>query len=430
MSEMSEHRVPMLGSSWRRNQDPALSRDPRVRAVVGALATLPAPRMGDDYRAELRAQLVAITPRIVTESAQTSPMVDIVPGPTARLRPTPQGARTRGTERAPARHSDSFLDRIRRIHLGRPLAVAAAVVAAFAVLLGGAVVMSKKSLPGDALYGLKRASENFELATAGSDTEKAGDYLDFARTRAQEVKDLLGRSSAAGAPGVPAAGGLSSGTQKLIRSTLGSADSDVEAASRLLATQAVRRSSATPLTALINWAPAQLNRLRTIATAMPSGSLHDRAVTSVLIVQAAQGRAAALKSEVGCGCLTNTGHDALGPVPCSPCDAPISIPNQPQQQGNQPPRTTPTTKGAAPGTSPVPGQATSSGPAAPQPTGSSGGSGSGSASSPGLHLPSVIPSISPSVPVDLNSCGASVSLPILGGIDLNLCKGVHVGIGG
>src|SRR3954470_3111006 len=96
MTEMGEHRVPLLGSGWRRNDDPATSRDPRVRAVVGALATLPAPELRDDFRAELRAQLVAITPRIVKESAETGSMIDIVPARAttaapARPRPTPHG---------------------------------------------------------------------------------------------------------------------------------------------------------------------------------------------------------------------------------------------------------------------------------------------------------------------------------------------------
>ena len=79
MTGMGEHRVPLLGSAWRRNDDPATSRDPQVRAVVGALATLPAPELNAEFRAELRAQLVAITPRIIAESAQTGRMIDIVP---------------------------------------------------------------------------------------------------------------------------------------------------------------------------------------------------------------------------------------------------------------------------------------------------------------------------------------------------------------
>ncbi len=80
--------------------------------------------------------------------------------------------------------------RLRAVRLGRPLTVTASLVTAFVVLLGGAVWMSRKALPGDTLYGLKRASERVQLATAGSDTERAQDHLDFAATRAREVQAL------------------------------------------------------------------------------------------------------------------------------------------------------------------------------------------------------------------------------------------------
>src|SRR3954471_21067955 len=124
MTGMGEHRVPLLGSAWRRNDDPATSRDPRVRAVVGALATLPAPEMRAEFRAELRGQLVAITPRIVAEGEETDRPSRAVATAAPRSRPTPQG---RAAPSTPARHSDSAIDRLRRIHLGRPLAVATAV---------------------------------------------------------------------------------------------------------------------------------------------------------------------------------------------------------------------------------------------------------------------------------------------------------------
>ena len=425
---MSEHRVPMLGSSWRRYEEPSLSRDPRVLAVVGALAELPAPELRPEFRAELRAQLVAITPRIVAESA--SPMVDIVPRQAARPRPTPQGSRTRAeqaAQAAPARHSDSALDgvlaRLRGIHLGRPLAVAAAVVAAFAVLLGGAVVMSKKSLPGDALYGLKRASERFELATADSNVEKARDHLNFATNRAKEARDLVGRTSAGGA-GLSADSAVSSSTAKLVTSTLASADTDVRAAAVLLGNAAVHQKSATPLATMTSWAPAQLKRLIDIASALPNGPLRSQTLASASLVRAADARAHALSPKVGCGCLATSGSDELGPVPCSVCTTPRNLPVGPQTH----PAGTHEPKGPSARSSNhavVPGGTRGSSTPAASTSTPAGGT-----SSPGLHLPSLpLPSLTPTLPVDLDSCGASVNLPILGGIDLNLCQGVHVSVG-
>src|SRR3954451_1496998 len=387
MTEMGEHRVPLLGSSWRRNEDPARSRDPRVRAVVGALATLPAPEMRADFRAELRAQLVAITPRIVAEGTPAARTATAAPAG-ARSRPTPQ-SRPKAVDATPARHSDSVVDRLRRVPLGPPLAVAAAVIVAFAVLLGGAVVMSKKSLPGDALYGLKRASERIELATAGSDTEKAQDYLDFARTRANEVKALLGRSGGSALGGTSAAG-VNAGTARLIASTLGSADEDVKAASRLLTGDAVKHSSPQPLSTMTNWAPAQADRLREIAAAMPDPALRARATSSLRLVQAAAARSAALRSKLGCDCLGAAGSDELGPKPCTVCGT---------SSGGG---TNPTTP-AVPGTSGTPsvgnqprnGHRTSNGqvvPGAPAPSGSTaaGGPAPGKTSGTSTKTPPII----------------------------------------
>jgi hypothetical protein len=419
MSGMAEHRVPMLGSSWRRNEDPAQSRDPRVRAVVGALAALPAPDMDAEFRAELRAQLVAITPRIVGESTDA-------PAPDAdRPRPKP----------APARHSDRFLDRARRVRLGRPLAVTAAVIVAFAVLLGGAVAMSRKALPGDALYGLKRASERVQLATAGSDSAKARDYLHFAATRAEEARDLIGHRSAAAAPGVHAAGGMSAGTAALVRSTLASADADVQAASRLLGTQAVKHTSATPLGTITAWTPGQLARLNDIAAAAPDPSLRARAQQSARLVQDAQTRATQLRSTLASGCTDAAHRDTLGPIPSTVCSGPTQPgPNPGSGSGatTGKPHGTRSSTGAGPGPDRASSTRSGGSNAAPQPAGSSTPAAPGSSSSTsggGLHLPPLLPTGS-SKPVDVNTCGASVSLPLLGGIGLDVCQTPGIKVGG
>lgn len=435
---MGEHRVPLLGSGWRRNEDPARSRDPRVRAVVGALANVPAPEMDAAFRAELRAQLVAITPRIVAEGAPPRRATELAPA-APRTRPTPQG-RGKAVEAVPARHSDSVVDRLRRLHLGRPLAVATAVIVAFAVLLGGAAVMSRKALPGDALYGLKRAGERLELATAGSDTEKAKDYLDFARTRANEVKDLLGRAGSSALRGT-SAGGVNAGTAKLISSTLGSADDDVKAASRLLTTSAVRHNSTTPLSTMTNWAPAQVQRLQRIVAAVPDPTLRAQAQSSLRLVQAAAARADALRSKVGCDCLGGVARDELGPKPCTTCSTTKggTNPTGPARTGGATghrPKTDRTTSRQVPGAAGPTGSgsatsAPGAGPGAgggPQPGSSS--SGAPSKTPPIINIPSLLPSGTPSVPVSASSCGVTVSLPLIGGVGVGLCSGVDVKVGG
>jgi hypothetical protein len=411
MNEMSEHRVTMLGASWRRFEDPARSRDPRVRAVVGALATLPAAPPRAEFRAELRAQLVAITPRIVAESAEAR---------TALLEPVAD-APARARKAAGARHADGFVARLRGVRLGRPLTIAASLVTAFVVLLGGAVYMSRKALPGDALYGLKRASERVELATAGSATEKAKDHLDFAATRAREVQSLLARDSKGSDP---AATKLDPGTARLVASTLGSADSDVTAASVLLGNQAVSKGSTAPLTTMTKWAPGQLDRLRDIAALMPSGALQTRTESSANLVAAALTRAETLAPKVACSCLQSTGTDTLGPVPCTTCPpagGPGTDPSNPQQgnggaQGGTGTAGGKAGNGATSGTAPnstVVEPHSSATPSQPGPKAST------SPAVPGLPLPPIkLPTSS--LPINVSSCSLGISLGPLN-LGIGLC---------
>ena len=407
---MSEHRVPMLGASWRRFEDPARSRDPRVRSLVSALAALPSPEPRPEFRAELRAQLVAITPRIIGESAApTVPLPVLV----ASGKPTAEGRRR-------PRHADGAFARLRSLPIGRPFRVAVAVVATFAVLLGGAVWMSRKALPGDALYGLKRASETVQLNLAGSDTAKARDLLDFAATRADEVQGLLSRAGVSGTGAVAA--GLDAHTASLIKSTLASADSDVKSASSLLSTQAVQTKTTKPLNVLTQWAPSQISRLNSIAAAMPDTSLRARTESSADLVSAAVSRAEQLAPKVSSGCASGTSTDSLGPLPQAGCGITSVLPS---------------TVGGQPSSSPAPsapGHTNASGNGqnvsiVPNRGGTSTGPPATGSESPtsGLHLPSLLPSLTPSLPIGISSCGIAATLgPI--GIGIGLCSGLHLSL--
>src|SRR3954452_13145573 len=94
---MADHRVSLHGLSLRRYEDPTQSPDPRVRAVIAGLQTLdPAPAPRAHFRAELRAQLVAVAPRLIADGiAAEGKMIDIVPRPTAvDAVPQPERSRT------------------------------------------------------------------------------------------------------------------------------------------------------------------------------------------------------------------------------------------------------------------------------------------------------------------------------------------------
>jgi hypothetical protein len=364
MSHMAEHRVPMLSASLRRYPDPELSADPRIFAVVSALRTLelaPAPR--PHFRAELRTQLVAVAPRLVAEGTA-------VEGPLATADAGRHAVRSARPASGPALPATSLnaprpgrFGAVLDLSLGRPLAIVTAMVAVFALVLGAAVWMSNKALPGDPLYSLKRANENVKLSLAGGPTAKSKAYLDFAAERADEVAALLKRSSASAlGAGATASSAVSPHTASLVRSTLDSADSDVTDAAVLLGNQAVSNQSADPLKLMLSWAPGQIARLQTITDRLPAGVLHDRAAGSADLVRSALVRADNLSAMASCSCLATATSDALGPVPCSPCTAPV-------------------TPGAAIGPGNNPASAATTTPAPP--TSASTGTGSGSTSSSG-----------------------------------------------
>ena len=223
------------------------------------------------------------------------------------------------------KHADGAFARLRGISFGRPLAIAASVLTAFVVLLGGAVWMSQKALPGDTLYGLKRASESFQLWTDGGDrTAKAKDYLNFAQTRSEEAISLAHRASASAMGSGVLAGTIDAHTADLISSTLTSADDDVRNATSLLGKEAVASKSSSPLKILTDWAPSQLARLDALADVIPAGTLQHRAQSSAWLVSAAANRAKALAPVVANGCALAT-SDALGPDPLGGCATPTTV---------------------------------------------------------------------------------------------------------
>ena len=81
------------------------------------------------------------------------------------------------------------------VAVGRPrfrvarIAIVAAIVAVLAC--GSALAASASALPGDPLYGVKRAAERISLAMHRDPVGRAALHLQFAENRAGEVTDLL-----------------------------------------------------------------------------------------------------------------------------------------------------------------------------------------------------------------------------------------------
>jgi len=311
----------------------------------------------------------------------------------------------------------------------------------FALLLGGAVWLSSSSLPGDSLYGLKRASENVELSLTGGTGARAKAYLSLAKRRANEVSALLSRISAlAAGAGPQAADGISARSAKLISDTLGDADADLRNASRLLTEQAVDNTSADPLRLLLGAVPDQISRLGAIVNHIPPGQLHDRAVASEQLATRVLDRANRLLADLGCSCLTGTATDDLGPLPCStPCAAPSATPGTPSSPGSTPgvpgrsathgPGSAPHSSDGAPAPPTSSATVTSSGAGASQ----SAAAGPSSAPASGTATPnapqtSTAPSgtstTTASSPIVINSCGVTITLASIG-VGIDTC-GLHL----
>ena len=418
---MAEHRGSMLGDTLRRFEDPARSRDPRIREIVAALATVePAPAPRAHFRAELRAQLVAVTPRLVAE-AETEKL-PVVPRHAVR----PVVARTGGRA---ARRTDENGEPIGRrilsgVRLSRPLAAVAATVVVLGMLLGGAVLMSRGALPGDSLYSLKRASEDAQLALAPNAGARAKLKLDFASTRVDEVADLLpGGANAAGVASV------SPHLAALVDTTLASANSDVISASQTLGEQAIQNNSAAPLQSMTGWAPGELTQLQQIMNRLPvSSPAYSNAQATYNLVSQAFTRATQLQAEAGCSCLHSAPSDQLGPIPCPVCTSPAT-PGTPNGTNGVVPGTTTTTPSTGASTSASDSGngvgVTQTGSASIGPIGGPVG-----ATPTGPGIPSLLPSGLPTLPsasvgpIGIGSCGVSISLSPIN-LHLGTCKPSH-----
>ena len=353
--------------------------------LISRLQALPGPAPEAQFRADLRAQLVAITGRIVSESE-----ADPVTGPDTA------GALA-------GRRSGAAGWRALRA-LRRPVLALASASTVLVLLLGMAVWMSSGSLPGQSLYGVKRASENVQLSMAGSDVAKGQAYLQLAGNRMREAADLLSRPSA-----MPAAGGLIAGTprftprtEELVIDTLDSADEDTVNGMRLLARAAVAQLSKEPLTKVTSWWPGQNTLVTQVRDRIPAGPLRTRVQASLLLLQRIATRTGQLNSAMGCPCLAQALADELGPVPCANCAAvPTPAPGGTGGTGG----------GMSTVPVPVPGLGSPVGPSGSLPSlslpplggsggsnGSNGSSGSSSGDAAGLPA-SVLPSLPSSLPV-------------------------------
>jgi hypothetical protein len=364
----------------------------REDAVIPALQRL-APHLDGEpdpsFRAATRARLVAM----------------------AAVR-SPEPEHVRGFKRLLAGRAGGAVLPRWRSRLTAGLAGAALTVTAAASLVG----LAGQAGPGDVLYGLKRGTEQTQLALAGD--ARGQTLLDFASTRLTELQELVDEPTALPASGVAGASDgalLAAGADpELVVSTLETMDDQTTEGTAWLTDHAVTTRSDAPLDDLAVWVAAQTNGLAALAPELPSAAgaavAHSQALLSDV-----SARTNALQGALTCGSGPSVGpDDALGPVPAPCVPAPGNAPAQ--QSGAGDPGT---------GSTGLPG--TTAAPTAPPAIGTgtggapNGGTGTGGGTLPGgvpvpttaaipTKPPVSIPSI-PRIPGSLSSAVPSLTLP-------------------
>ena len=270
-------------------------------ALVGRLRLLAAdePDLSADVRAAQRARLVAMA--AVRTPATRSPEV---------------GARW--WRRLLAARPDDAPASPWRTRVTAGLVGAAMTVGA----LSGLVAVAQGAEPGDLLYGLKRGSEQTQLALA-SDADRGLTLLTFASTRLTELTELTGEDAgalpAATVPGMPGAAGADAGTVVDVLSTM---DEQTTEGTAAFTATAVPAGDAEALTVLSGWADTQ--RAGLVALDVPAGA-GDALASSLALVDRVAARAADLQTALACpGGASEAGTDDLGPVPgaCLPAPTP------------------------------------------------------------------------------------------------------------
>ena len=232
----------------------------------------------------------------------------------------------------------------------RTLATVLAAAAALIVFAGGlGLLLSRGSLPGDPLYGMKLASEDAELQLTFDDGARGSKHLQFAANRLDEL------------------GAMPSPDPSAFLTTLSAFAAEAKAGTAQLTVVAVQGDTGL-LDQLRTWAHEQSTKLDGLA--VPTGAGTGFAQADALLSSIDE-RAVALSGRLSCYRITTGETDELGAVPATgectvPPDArlvaPSAVPAPPVSTVSPPPisvATTPTAPSSAepvvpPATGPVP----------------------------------------------------------------------------
>ncbi|WP_051515812.1 DUF5667 domain-containing protein, partial [Candidatus Blastococcus massiliensis] len=249
---------------------------------------------------EADAQVVALLERL-------APELDVEPDPAFRMATrqrlvamaavrSPEPARPSGLRRLLAARASDLPAPRWRSRMTAGLAGAALTVTSLATL----VALSTEARPGDALYALKRGTEQTQLALAGDSRGQV--LLDLARNRLDELGEL----------GDDAA---------LAESTLATMDSQTSEGASWLTTRAVETGDTAQLDRLAGWTAEQSTLLGATQDDVPPAAADDVDASLALLAEVSA-RVDGLRAALGCWAGPATsGTDDLGPLPVA-CPVP------------------------------------------------------------------------------------------------------------
>ncbi|ANY07264.1 DUF5667 domain-containing protein [Pseudonocardia sp. HH130630-07] len=226
--------------------------------------------------------------------AAAGPARDAAPGP------------ARDTDSGPGRDSSArpsaprMLDR-RRPSVRKRFGVVVGGFAALAVIAGVTSTVSRDALPGDTMYGVKRASESIGGAFTVGEQAEANRQLDLARSRVDELENLVARSTPPSPDAVAAAmTDFDRATSTGARMVLTGSGSD--------------GADPAELAELRTWAAAQSGRISRLQEELPAAS-RPETDEAVRLLDRVLDRAEALRASSGCASDSGSTVDDLGPVP-------------------------------------------------------------------------------------------------------------------
>jgi hypothetical protein len=251
-------------AAGRRRQHRHSPLDQDLVELVGLrhrLVAMPAPGIDPEFRAGLRAMLVATAEREgIGITAQTEE-------PTGRTFAFPRGPRAR-------------------------TAVVTG-VAVGAVAFAGMSAASDSAMPGDPLYGVKRSTERAQLALASSDVGRGYLHLGFAQARLAEARMLEGTGGVA--------------------RVLDDMDQNTSQGVRLLTTAAAGQQDRSALDVIDEFVAGQRHQLRALAREVGDADV-ARIDDSLILLDSVATRALELRRGLEDHCPAAE-YDALGPRP-------------------------------------------------------------------------------------------------------------------